>query len=160
MAQESGDTDVVLLTITHPSWTEAVRLSTHETQWLRNDPDTGTPLYGTVSNGHEFLYCPIQASMPNSTAEQAPEGRLVISNVTREVSPYLKMVDKEYPKVTVQVVNSGTPDVVEMEFPSLSLENATWDASQVEVTLKNDIASMEPSPWLRFSLAYFPNMVS
>lgn len=159
LAQETTDTDIVLLTITHSSWTEPVRLSTHETQWLRNDADTGVPIYGTISNGKEFLYCPIQATVPNSTTEQAPEGKFVLSNVTRELSPYLKMVDSEYPRITIQVVNSATPNVVEMSFPDLSLQNATWDATQVEITVKNDIASEEPSPWLRFSLAYFPNMV-
>jgi hypothetical protein len=42
--QESETTDVVLITITHPSWKEPIRLSTNETQLLKIDPDTGTPL--------------------------------------------------------------------------------------------------------------------
>jgi hypothetical protein len=158
MKQESEDTDIILLTLTHSSWKEPIRLSTHETQWIKNDKDTGTPLYGTVSRGNTYWYCPIQATIPNSSAEQAPEGKLVLQNVTREVSPYLKMIDQEYPKVLVEVVNSNTPDVVDMAFPDLDLSSATWDAMQVEVTLKSDIAATEPSPWLRFSLAYFPNL--
>ena len=59
-----------------------------------------------LSRGKTYWYCPIQASVPNSTDEQTPEGRFVISNVTRAVAPYLKMVDREYPKITVEVVNS------------------------------------------------------
>ena len=78
--------------------------------------------------------------------------------MTREVAPYLKMVDKEYPKITVEVVNSASPDVVDMSFPDLDLETAQWNADTVEVTIKSDIAANEPSPWLRFSLSYFPNL--
>ena len=117
-------------------------------------------MYGTISRKKKFWYCPIQAVLPNSTDEQPPEGRFVISNVTREVSKYLKMVDTEYPKITVEVVNSATPDTVDMEFPDLDLKTATWDADTVEITVKSDIAASEPSPWLRFSLAYFPNLSS
>ena len=164
--QESANTDIVLITITHPSWKDekgnkqVVRLSTHETQLLKIDPDTQTPLYGTVGPGKKkFWYCPMQATLPNSTDEQTPEGRLVFSNVTREVAKYLKMVDKEYPKLTVEVVNSASPEDVDMRFPDLDLQTATWNADTVEITVKSDIAANEPSPWLRFSLAYFPNMV-
>lgn len=157
--QESETTDVVLITITHPTWTQPIRLSTHETQLLKVDPDTGTPLYGTVSRKQKFLYVPIQASLPNSTDEQTPEGKFTISNVTRDVSQYLKMVDREYPKITIEVVNSASPDIVDMSFPDLDLQTASWNADTVEVTVKSDIAANEPAPWLRFSLAYFPNLV-
>jgi len=156
--QESENTDIVLITITHPAWKQAVRLSTHETQLLQIDKETATPIYGTVSRKKKYFYVPIQASLPNSTDEQTPEGKFTISNVTRELSPYLKMVDREYPKITVEVVNSASPDVVDMTFPDLDLQTAQWTADSVEISIKSDIAANEPSPWLRFSLAYFPNL--
>ena len=78
--------------------------------------------------------------------------------MTRELSPYLKMVDREYPKITVEGVNSASPDTVDMAFPDLDLQTAQWTADSVEITIKSDIAANEPSPWLRFSLAYFPNL--
>jgi hypothetical protein len=158
LRQECANTDIVLLTISHSSWSKAIRLSTHATQHLGDDKETHVPLYGTKSRGKKFWYVPIQATIPNSTDEQAPEGKFIISNITREVAPYLKMVDREYPKITIEVVNSATPDVVDMSFPSLDLQTATWNADTVEVTVKSDIAATEPSPWLRFSVAYFPNM--
>lgn len=157
--QESETTDVVLITMNHPTWTEPIRLSTHETQLLKEDQNTGVPIYGTISRKQKYWYVPIQASIPNSTNEQSPEGRFVISNVTREVSQYLKMVDREYPKIMIEVVNSASPDIVDMCFPELDLSTAQWNADTVEITVKSDIASNEPSPWLRFSLAYFPNLV-
>ena len=157
--QESENTDIVLLTITHPKWRTPIRLSTHETKLWKIDKETATPIYGTYSRKKWFIYCPLQASIPNSSAEQAPEGKFTISNVTREVSQYLKLVDTEYPKITIEVVNSATPDVVDMRFPDLDLQNASWNADTVEISVKSDIAATEPSPWLRFSLSYFPNLV-
>lgn len=157
--QECANTDVVLLTITHSAWKAPVRLSTHETKLIKIDKETSTPIYGTVSRKKTYYYCPIQATLCNSTDEQAPEAKFVLSNVTRELAQYLKMVDREYPKITIEVVNSATPDVVDMLFPELDLQTATWNADTVEVTVKSDIAASEPSPWLRFSLAYFPNLV-
>ena len=157
--QESENTDIVLLTITHPKWKTPILLSTHETKLWKIDKETATPIYGTYSRKKWYVYVPLQASIPSSSAEQAPEGKFTISNVTREVAPYLKMVDTEYPKITIEVVNSATPDVVDMRFPELDLENATWNADTVEITVKSDIAASEPSPWLRFSLSYFPNLV-
>ena len=157
--QESENTDVVLITLTHAKWKTPIRLSTHETKLWKIDKETATPIYGTYSQKKWFVYVPIQATIPNSTDEQTPEGKFVISNVTREVAQYLKMVDREYPKVTVEVVNSATPDVVDMVFPDLDLQTASWNADTVEITIKSDIAANEPSPWLRFSLAYFPNLV-
>jgi len=159
MRQESEDTDIVLITMTHPSWTEPIRLSTHETVYIKDDEETKAPIYGTISRGNTFWFCPLQATVPNSANEQAPEGKFIISNVTRMVAPYLKLVDKEYPRILIEIVNSGTPDVVEMAFSDLALNTATWDANQVEVTVKSDIAASEPAPWLRFSVAYFPNLV-
>jgi len=158
LKQESETTDVVLLTIKHAKWTSPIRLSTHETKLWKIDKETATPIYGTYSRKKWYLYVPLQASIPNSSAEQAPEGKFTISNVTREVSQYLKMVDQEYPKITVEVVNSATPDKVDMVFPDLDLATAHWNADTVEITVKSDIAASEPSPWLRFSLAYFPNL--
>lgn len=157
--QESENTDIVLLTITHPSWTAPIRLSTHETKLWKIDKETATPIYGTYSRKKWYVYVPLQATIPNSSSEQPPEGKFTISNVTREVSQYLKMVDREYPKITIEVVNSATPDVVDMAFPELDLKTASWNADTVEIAVKSDIAASEPSPWLRFSLSYFPNLV-
>lgn len=158
LAQETEDSDICLITMTHPAWTAPVRLSTHATTWLRNDEASGEPLYGTVSRGDEYLYVPMQASMPNSADEQPPEGKLVLSNVNRIVSPYLKMVDTSYPRITLEIVNTATPDIVEAAWPELDLSLGTWDASTAEVSVINNIASNEPMPWLRFGPAYFPNL--
>ena len=158
MQQQTGDSDIVLITITHPSWTTPIYLSTHATTLLRTDADTGQPVFGTVSRGREYLYVPIQATMPTSQDEQPPEAHLIVSNVSRILSPYLKLVDKTPPRITLEVVNTNAPDVVDVAYPELDLQTVTWDANTVDAQVINNIASNEPMPWMRFNLSNFPNM--
>ena len=158
--QETEDRDICLITLTHRKWTEPVRLSTDATTFLYNHPDSGEPIYGTVSRGETYLYAPMQAVLPNSADEQPPEARITFSNVGRVVTPYLMMVDQEYPRVTIEVVNSFDPDVVDVSYPEMDLSSATWDATTAEVSIINNVASNKPMPWLRFVPAYFPNLFS
>ena len=159
MQQETEDSDIVLMTVSHDSWGEEVlRFSTHPTTLLRTDENSGLPVYGTVSRGEEYIYIPVQVSLPNSADEQPPEAHLILSNVSRVLSPYIKLVDKVPPKVTMEVVNTGTPDIVEMVFEDLDFNTTTWDSSTMDIKVTNDIASSEPVPYLRFSLGYFQNM--
>jgi hypothetical protein len=158
MAQDTSDRDVVLITMTHESWIEPVRLSTDPTEWLYNDADTGEPIMGTVSRSEQYLFVPISASLPTSSDESPPEGKVSFANVGRMVTPYLKMVDEKYPRITLEFVNAETPDEVEVSWPEMDLGSAEWDASMADVTIINNIASNEPMPWLRFVPAYFPNL--
>ena len=159
MQQETEDSDIVLMSITHDSWGDQVmRFSTHPTTLLGTDNNTGLPIYGTVSRGDEFIYAPVQVSLPSSADESPPEAHLIISNISRELSPYIKLVDKTPPKIKLEVVNTGTPDIVEMCFEDLDFDTTTWDASTIDLKVTNDIASKEPVPFLRFSLGYFQNM--
>lgn len=159
MQQETGDSDIVLMTVTHESWNgQAMRFSTHPTTLLRLDETTGLPIYGTVSRGNEYIYVPVQVSLPNSADERPPEAHIIISNISRELSPYIKLVDKTPPKITLEVVNTGTPNIVEMSFADLDFDTTTWDASTMDIKIVNYTANSEPVPYLRFSLGYFQNM--
>ena len=158
MQQETEDTDIVLITITHSAWSNPIRLSTHPTVFIRTDGNTGEPIYGTLSRNNYYYYVPMQASLPSSQDEQSPEAKLVVSNVSRVLSPYLRLVDKENPRITLEVVNSSTPNIVDVAYPELELSTVNWDANNVEATVINNVASSEPVPWLRFNLANFPNM--
>lgn len=158
MQPETEDTDIALLTITHPQWDVTPRFSTHQTTWLYNHPDSGEPIYGTISRGVNYEYMPVQPTLPNSSDEEAPTGKLILCNIQRIVTPYLKVVSGTYPRVTIEIVNSATPDLVEKAYPELDLGDTNWNEMIVEVQLKNNIASQEPCPWLRFSPAYFQNL--
>lgn len=158
LAQQTSLRDIGLITMTHQDWSEPVRLSTDATKWLRNDEDTGEPIFGTISRGETYYYVPMQASFPTSEEENAPSARVTFSNVAKIVTPYLMMVSSDYPRITLEIVTSDTPDVVEKVFPELDLSSATWDSSTCEVQFGMDTSSNVSIPWLRFIPAYFPNL--
>ena len=158
LAPQTDEREICLLTITHPNWIEPLRLSTDATVWLRNDPATGTPMYGTVSRGMTFEYLPIAPVYPDSRDESPPSGKISISNVSRLISPYILRIEDDYPRVTVEVVLASQPDIVDQIWPEMELTNATIDANNVEATIAMNSAQTEPMPWLRFVPAYFPNL--
>lgn len=160
LAQTTGERDVVLFTITHPRWTDTLRLSTDQTVQNGEDPETAEPIWGTWSRGEFYRHLPISPTMPSSSDEEAPAGSVSISNVGNAVSPYLQIVDSTYPRVTVEVVMSSTPDIVEQCWPELDLTQASWDQMLADITFGMDTANREPCPWLRFVPAYFYNLTS
>ena len=157
-SQETEDYDIYLLTVTHPEWSEPLRISTDATSIVGEDDGTGMPIYGTVSRGNTYYFLPIRANLPDSKQEGAPECTLTIDNVSRYVSPHLLSVQSINPRVTVEVVNSFDTDTVDMVWPELDLSTATVTQDSVEVKLAMDMAQNEPVPWLRFVPAYFPNL--
>ena len=157
LVPETSEREVCLITITHPSWSSPVRLSTDATQFLRYAED-GSPMYGTVSRGNTFEFVPITPVLPDSHDEQPPSARLSIDNVSLLVAPYLRAIDDVIPRCTVEVVLASTPDIVDQVWQEMDVEKASIDASRAEVTLGMDIGSSEAVPWLRFIPAYFPNL--
>lgn len=158
MAQETDDREVCLLTITHPEFDQPILLSTDATEYLYDDPETYTPIYGTKSRGKVYIYIPIQPTLPSSDSETPPAGRFAISNVSRLVAPYLLTINEKYPRVTVEVVLASAPDLVTQVWPEFDLTTANIDASSAEVQISLNTANIEPVPWLRFVPSYFPNL--
>lgn len=160
MAQETTEREICLLTITHPEFDQPVYLSTDATQYLRDDEESGSPIYGTVSRGIEFIYVPISPVLPSSDSENPPAGRFSISNVSQVISPYLLMVSEHYPRITVEVVMASDPDTVNQLWPEFDLTTANIDATNAEVQISLNTANAEPIPYLRFTPAHFPNLFS
>ena len=160
MAQNTDEREVCLLTISHPEFEAPIRLSTDPTVYLRDDEESKSPIYGTVSRGEEYVYVPITPTLPSSDSETPPVGRFSISNVSQIVSPYLLMINDSYPRVTVEVVMASDPDTVIQIWPELDLTSTSIDASSAEVQVSLNASNVEPIPWLRFVPAYFPNLFS
>ena len=158
MAQETMEREICLLTITHPEFDQPIYLSTDATMHLRDDEETGAPIYGTVSRGVEFIYVPISPVLPSSDSETPPAGRFSISNVSQVISPYLLMVNEHYPRITVEVVMASDPDTVNQTWPEFDLTTASIDATNAEVQISMNLTNSEPAPWMRFTPAHFPNL--
>jgi len=160
-AQESDKVLVVLITFTHPSLVEPIRISTDPTQRLSEDP----LIYGTVSRGNQFVFIPVSAVMPDDQDQAAPRARLVLDNISIEglqedvhrVSDLLQLVPTPA-FVLIECVLSSTPDIVEVAWDDLQTTKATFNAEIVQIDLAMDNFATEPFPAGTFTPGAFPTL--
>lgn len=142
-AQES-DLPLILLELNHDELIEPLLL-------VNNKEDV-------ISNGETYLAFPFELQMPNDTDDSAPQAKLRICNVSREIGQAIRLM-RTPADVSLKVVRMDTPDTVELEFIGMKLRNVTFDAFTVEGTLVFENLINEPYPWMTFSPAWFPGLV-
>jgi hypothetical protein len=152
-SQESGEVPIYLLTITHPSLTSPILLTTDPTARITTDP----LVYGTVSRGTTFLYAGVDVTIPDEQDKSPPASKLMIANVTRNLIPLARSVSTP-PSVKIEAVLASAPDTVEMTSPALDMSNLIYDANQLVFDLTMDALVTEPYPSGNFSPAYFPGL--
>lgn len=90
-----------------------------------------------LSNGFNFVATYFEVSLPE-ISDAAPAGcQISVDNVDRRLVGMLRAITQPL-QVTLQVVLSGTPDVVEMEYTDLILREATWDVSKIHGKLVSE----------------------
>lgn len=152
-AQESGEVPVFLATITHPTLTDPIRLTTDPTQRISTDPLK----YGTISRSETYLYAGIDIAIPDEQDKSPPASKLTIENVTRDLIPLARSVNTP-PKVTIEAILASDPDVVETSWPDFDMSNLQASATQLIFDLTVDSLSSEPYPADTFSPAHFPGL--
>jgi hypothetical protein len=160
------DSDLIfLLTVYDPVNTGQVivRLADNFTQRLgsvTNSPYVETPdevYYGVVSRGYEFLFLPMEISLPSEEEAQAPRCSLVLRDVTRYVTPIIRQISGP-PKITMELVLSKTPDTVEASFSGFYINSFTYNADSVTASLSMIDYEKEPFPMYSFTASYFPGL--
>lgn len=147
----NGEVPIFLLTITHPSLTAPILLSTDPTDRFQDLP----PAYRTVSRGIDFLYAGIDVTIPDEQDKTPPASKLTIQNVTEELTPLARSVSTT-PSVKIEAVLASALDTVEMTWPALNMSNLQYDVNQLVFDLTMDALVTEPFPAGNFSPAYFP----
>jgi ABC-type cobalt transport system substrate-binding protein len=151
-APESGEVPIFLLTITHASLSEPIRLTTDPTEVATTDPEL---TYKTESRGNDYLYVGVDVTVPNEEDRSPPASKLTISNVTRDLIPFARSVSTP-PAVKIEAVLKSDPDTVELEFPQMDMINLTYNAAQLEFDLVIDSLTAEAYPAGTFSPSQFP----
>ena len=152
-----ADTDILmLLTIyAEDEVTASVRLADGFTQRLSETADEVT--YGVVSNSQQFIFLPMEVTMPSEEESQAPRCSIVIQDVTRYIVPIIRTITYQ-PKVKLDIVLSKTPDVIEVSFSDFYINNFTYNANQVTADLSMIDYEREGFPAHSFTPAYFPGL--
>ncbi len=135
---------IVLLTISHASLTEDIRVANNKV--------------AVTSNGLEYVAFPLQIQLPDSKEDSQPSSKLTISNVSREIGQAIRMISTP-PQVTLQVVRQETPDIVEAEFVGMILSNVKYNMMTVTADLVFEDLTREEYPYLKFSPSIFKGIL-
>ena len=156
------DSDLIfLLTIYDPqTGAVSVRLADNFTQRLTQAPYAETAdevYYGVVSRSNQYVYLPMDISLPSEQDSQAPKCSLTLRDVTRYITPLIRTINGP-PKVTMELVLSKTPDTVEATFSGFYINSFTYNADSVTADLSMIDYDREPFPMYSFTAPYFPGL--
>lgn len=156
----SPDSDadlILLLTVYDPINPNVVltRLADGFTQRISETDDE--VVYGVRSNGNDFIFLPMEITLPSEEEAQAPRCSITLHDVTRYVTPIIRSITAS-PTIKMELVLSKTPDVVEVSFDGFYITNFTYNANTVMATLSMIDLEREPFPAHSFSPKYFPGL--
>jgi hypothetical protein len=153
-----ADSDLLfLLTIYDPvnPNTVVTRLADGFTQRLSETSDE--IVYGVTSRSEQFMFLPMEISLPTEEEAQAPRCSIILRDVTKYVIPIIRTIVGP-PKVKMELVLSKTPDTVEASFSGFYISSFTYSADSVTADLSMIDYEREPFPMHSFTPAYFPGM--
>lgn len=154
-AEESGDYPILLITLTHPTLTQPIRVSSDPTQRIAvSDAEV---VYGTVSRGNTYVYIPFSIALPNDSAEEAPHTSISLDNIGRDLVPTIRNLNSP-PTVLLEWVMSSAPDTVEADFPGFALGSITYDALTISGEITVDGLVGEPCPSGTMNPSDFPGL--
>jgi len=153
-----ADSDLLfLLTIYDPvnPSTVVARLSDGFTKRISETADE--VVYGVTSRSQDFIFLPMEISLPTEEEAQAPRCSIILRDVTRYVIPIVRTIAGP-PSVKMELVLSKTPDTVEASFSGFYISNFSYNADSVTADLSMIDYEREPFPMHSFTPAYFPGM--
>jgi hypothetical protein len=88
-----------------------------------------------ISNGITYLPYPFQLVLPEDTGDKLPMVSLTISNIDGAIIEAIRGFDQA-PQITVQLVSSAYPDLVEKKLDYLKLRDVSYDAMTITGNLE------------------------
>lgn len=151
---DADDQLILLLTFTAPDMT-TIRLADGFTQKIsETDEDI---VYGVVSRSQNYIFLPIEVTLPTEEEESAPRASITIHNVTRYLTPAIRNLTTAI-SVKMEVVLASSPNTVEIEFSGLQMTGIQYDANTVSGVLTMDSFAQEPFPQHTFAPIWFPGL--
>jgi hypothetical protein len=154
-AQSTGEVVICLITISHTSLTDDIRISTDPTERLYEYE--GHQIYGTTSRGKEYLFFPASIKLPDDTDDGPRNMRIEFDNVGREYMETIRAI-VGHPKVNTEIVLSSDVDTVEASWPEFLITSITYDAATVTAHLAMETLEREPCPAMSFDPSRAPGL--
>jgi hypothetical protein len=157
-AMFSPDADaslMILLTISGEDIDQTIRVCDSYTQRLST---TGPEIiYGTISRGKEFIFLPMNISLPTEEQMAAPRCSITLHDVTRYLTPVIRTIHTS-PNVLMELVLNTTPDNVEASYPGFIMSGITYNKDVITAELTVEHLTNEPFPAGTFLPSYFPGL--
>lgn len=126
--------------------------------YLTRLDDTGEDIvYGLVSRNKNYVFLPLEITLPQEDEAQAPRCTITIRDVTRYLTPIIRNLT-EPPRVKLELILSTTKDLVEVTFDYFFITNFSYNRGQVTCELQMVNYEREPFPMHSFSPKYFPGL--
>jgi len=143
-APQSGEALLTLLTLSHPSLTDPIRV-VNDAQDL-------------VSDGVTFQAFPFEVAWPTMNEDGPTAIKLRICNVDQTVARAVRSLAGQALTVTIALVLASAPDNIEMGPVEATLRNAVYEAGFVEGDLRFEDLANEPFPYALMTPARFPGL--
>lgn len=151
-AQSTSEAFIMLITISHPSFTDDVRVC--------SDPYEDLPVAGVkgiVSNGDEYLFMPFSLNLPSQDDSGTARAQISIDNIGREIVAAVRQADSAL-TISIQIVLASDVDTPEITISDFRLDRVTYDAFTVSGDISVEYFDLEGFPARRFNPADFPGI--
>lgn len=146
---------ICLITIEHDDLATPIRLSTDPTERLSEA--ASDIVYGTTSNGDEYLFFPCNLRLPSNT-DRGPQGmRIQFDNVHRDYIASIRALSSA-PKVSIDIVMSNDLDTIEVSFPDFYMRTISYDALAISAGMEFDSLQTETVPAASMLPSTTPNV--
>lgn len=158
-SQETDEQLITLITITDPTQpTQPVRLANGFTGRLESLTTDQEVIYGVTSRGNDYVYLPLEITLPNEDDSGIGDCSIVLNYVTREAIELIRSSLTTATPVTIELVLSGSTDTVEAEFTGFYIVSATYNINSITLSLSVINYNREPFPSYNFTPKYFPGL--
>ncbi len=152
-AGRSSAVPILLVTITHPSLTAPIRLSTDPTERFSVEP----LVYGTRSGGNQYLFVLLSAILPDDMPNTSPQTTLALANIDSGLSASLRSITSPC-WVDLTVVLASAPDDILEQYTGLRGRRGSSNAAQVSLEISREPFTSEPCPAGRMTKQRFPTL--
>lgn len=130
-AQHTDECPVTLITVEHPALPAPLRLCDQPVN--------------VISRGMEFVAFPFRIVLPTDLEDQPPTATLVLDNISREMTAWLRPLTTPA-LCLIEIVLASSPDVVEAQWPEMRFAQNRWPpgGATIEIELGLDDISTEP----------------
>lgn len=164
--QQTAENVVILVTITHETLAEPLRLSTDATVRLSTDPlkyGTRSKLLGSTAptgeldTAADFLFVLMAAVIPEDREQGITSTEIVLENVDSGMIDVAREL-KTPARVDFAVVLASTPDYVDFEWTDLRTISVDYDEVSISVAVSREDVMGVACPFGHMTKSRFPGL--